>query len=704
MLKADSSRRSARAFRLDSTVTGIDIMIFESTHRKRKTGKSQLVPLKPLIVAAVLVCAVTAKADQQNRFYLADRSDFGAKKGFYLDFENTASPGNLCRLSTMKIIFGVADGDRWQFLVSNPAWTVGGDYVVVATADGSTCSLTINGNEMAHEAGIQIAPIEKLLTAASMPGWASDPADYYIKETFLSITDGPLGVKLPISNPKAAPLALFATAHPTQTPMAPIQPGARLRIEAHFTVEPYPTDLHSLAPMVDRYGQSRYGDWPSKVQTDADLTKAAALEKQTFLKWGLPKGLDSYGGCKNAWHVPATGYFHVLQRSGKWWMVSPDGNPLFYTGLCTAPAITWDKTPVTGREYLFAQLPPRDATQAWDRGVWDGDSSNEYASLPAMNLIRKFGKTKWTANGPAEAVSRLRHLGFSGFGKWCEPTGKEPIVQVLQHAAVPNLVRHPDIFNPLIQAKFKEVLTNQIIPSLGDPLVVGWSLGNEYDEIITADEVKHIVSDHPNSPAAIELSHRVPSGDVETMRREFAAAYYKFVYDTVKAIDPNHLYFGFWIVPGWWENDEDWRLIARYCDVIGMDHYSDQFSEPSLFKLMSETGKPVLYGEFSFPSFYNGERGFGLFDQAWTQSDADSGAGYSRYIHEAATNPFCVGALWFQYRDEPITGRGPGKDGRLVDGEHYAFGVVDVTDRIKWDLAIPMREANLNAVHWRLGK
>jgi len=38
-----------------------------------------------------------------------------------------------------------------------------------------------------------------------------------------------------------------------------------------------------------------------------------------------------------------------------------------------------------------------------------------------------------------------------------------------------------------------------------------------------------------------------------------------------------------------------------------------------------------------------------------------------------STSPWCVGAHWFCYTDQPLTGRGD-------DGENYAIGFVDATD------------------------
>jgi hypothetical protein len=71
----------------------------------------------------------------------------------------------------------------------------------------------------------------------------------------------------------------------------------------------------------------------------------------------------------------------------------------------------------------------------------------------------------------------------------------------------------------------------------------------------------------------------------------------------------------------------------------------------------------------------------------------------------AVAEPTTVGTMWFQYRDEPVSGRGPCPDGAanaLVCGEHYAFGVADETDRPKYALVERMRTANLCAGPQRL--
>jgi len=142
-------------------------------------------------------------------------------------------------------------------------------------------------------------------------------------------------------------------------------------------------------------------------------------------------------------------------------------------------------------------------------------------------------------------------------------------------------------------------------------------------------------------------------------------------------------------------------------DLEGLMHFyadrdSRSFINDSLARFMRETDKPVLCGEFSFPPFYDGQHGFGRYGPVHAKDDAEAGELYRKWVRDAAANPYCVGLGWFTYRDQPLTGRGPGRGDRLVIGEHFAFGLITETGRPKWDLVRRMREANLAAALRRL--
>ncbi|HZT41263.1 MAG TPA: glycosyl hydrolase [Chthonomonadaceae bacterium] len=665
----------------------------------------------------------------ENRLYLASQSDFNNKRGFYLDFENPRQGLTPCKLDTNKLILGVADGHAWRFPQAVPAWQYDRDYTVRAVIGPGSAELWLDGTQLARSDG-GFAPQEGPVEADTQPNWAAAPADYLIVQKSLTLTDSfgrHLSHAFPSDSSRPLGVFLFEPETPAKLPWN-TDPDRTLTVEATFRFIHRPAS-GALGPLIDRYGQARYAEWPGKLRDDADLKAATTEEGRRLSAMPAPSGYDRYGGATGlGWTSRPTGFYHVESHAGKWWLITPEGHPCFYTGVCSIPSPHFEATPVTGREDLFAWLPPREGefASAWSRDPWGNGEGADYVAFRAANMIRKYG-ADWEAEVKRRAIERLKRWGFSGAGKWSDILEGVPSLPVLEHGDVPNVARHPDIFDPAIQAKLRESLRRQIAPHVKDSFIVGWSIGNEYDEIITTAEIADILRKPAAVPAKTALVDyalgtlyhddleklaaawglsgasrealttaplRAPDADMEALRRYFAARYYDFLYKTVKEIDPSHLYLGFWIVPGWWQNEEDWRLIAPYCDVIGYDRYAETFSDSLLDRLMAETKKPVLLGEFSFPPFYAGTRGFGLYS-VWSKDDADAGRLYAETMLEAARSAYCVGAVWFEYRDEPLTGRGPGHGPDLVYGEDYAFGVVDEADRPKWDLVRQMRATNL---------
>ncbi|HEX8983887.1 MAG TPA: hypothetical protein VF767_00590 [Bryobacteraceae bacterium] len=663
-----------------------------------------------LLRTAVLALLPLAAWAAGCRFTLADQSNWTARRGFYLALESD----EICRAAGVKLTLGVGDGEAWRFALHTPAWQFGHEYSVKAVIAPAFHELYLDGQRVERGAG-SFVPEGAALVAGASPEWAAPAADFIVTQTAFTLASSSgraVSIEFP-RTPRPAPLALLAPA-----PLRKISWAASAdetwTLLARFRLESRP-DPAALAPYIDRYGQSVHARWPGKIARDEDLKDAAALEEQRLRAWGVAAHDTGWSaGC---------GFYRAGKRDGRWWLITPEGNPCFYIGLNTAPALIWDRTPVTGRlPGFFAELPPTAGVwaDAWGRNSWGGNDGVEDVSFAAANLIRKFGDN-WRQAEADLTVRRVKAWGFSGLGKWASDGGRLPSLPVLSRAGVPNLVRHPDIFDPAVRRRFREELARQILPRAADPLVVGWSVGSEMDEIVTSQEIAAILK-LAAAPACRALAAEAltgiysgdaacmakawgtdpgalhpPAADIERLRRFYARAYYRFLYETVKSVDPNHLYFGFWIVPGWWENEEDWRLIAPYCDVIGYDNYSEQFADGTLARLIRETAKPVFAGEFSFPPTYALERGF----QAYSvnaANEAESGERYAAWLDSARANPLCVGVGWFQYRDQPVGGRGPGHGPALAYGESYAFGLVDVGDRPKWDLVERVRQANLQAI------
>ena len=667
------------------------------------------------------------------RLTLVDQSDWNRQRGFYLNLENSSASGP-CQLSTLKIALGVADGSQWRFVVQTIGWRLDTDYTATVVIGNGAAELKLNGVSMGRIAG-GLYQVPGSISAGGVPSWASGAATYIAAETSFTLasTTG-LSLTMPFADATRPP-ALMAIA--PGSPQSGVWNSDAGTWTLTVTFRLVNNVALSGAPLFDRYLQGIDATWPGKIAGDADLTSATAAEDARLADWGVPSGVDGYGGVLNSgWNEPGTGYFRVIKKNGRWWLITPLGNPVFYIGIDTAPALNWDCTPTTGRDGLFAELPSTTdsyGSETWKMAAW-GDSGVRYACFNTVNMIRKYG-SGWKQEETNRTIRRSKAWGFSGLGKWADQIGDLPIMPVLSRGSTQIISRHPDVFDSSVQTLFRNDLARQITPRVQDPRVVGWSLGNEYDEIISAAETTDILGKtgivsakrafvdealrglyggNVQSLAAAwglngvssvqDLYNRTPSApasDVEYLRRYYARTYYNFVYSTVKSIDPNHLYLGFWIVPGWWENEEDWRLITPYCDVIGYDRYSDDFVDDALDGLMRESAKPVLAGEFSFPATYDLMRGFRVYGTS-ARDDAESGMKYAQWVRDASRNPYCVGLGWFQYRDEPLSGRGPGSGPDPVYGEDYAFGLVDVGDRPKWDLVEAVRRANLDAAQTRL--
>lgn len=467
---------------------------------------------------------------------------------------------------------------------------------------------------------------------------------------------------------------------------------------------------------VDMYGQFTRGSWGDKIKNNGDLEKH-------FVDEAVFNDSLKNDGKNNSSKIKGSGFYRVEKINNVWWLVSPKGDLVFYKGVNSVPSKYWPATPVTNREYLFENLDLKN-NKALKKDIWGKGEATEYYSFVAANLMKKYGEF-WEDLVVGLTKNRLDKWGFDGAGKWGR-LSDVPYFPAISRDNVPKIINHPDIFDKEVQNIFDLKIKEQIAGRENDPDIVGWSLGNEISEIILLKDIDLIFKKNgcfPLKNALLEYvallmdQERTGSGSTiraqgcnakpshsyyEKARQYYAKSYYSFIYKTVKKYDSNHLYFGFWIVPGWWENENDWKMIEENVDVVGYDRYAKNYSGREIDRLVADSSKPVFVGEFSFPPFYYGERGFGIYHGMVIDDDKHAGELYQNWAFSAAKDPKCVGMNWFEYRDQPITGRGPEKQGAgFVIGENFAFGLVDVADTPKWDLIRVMASVNKRVNSYR---
>jgi hypothetical protein len=171
--------------------------------------------------------------------------------------------------------------------------------------------------------------------------------------------------------------------------------------------------------------------------------------------------------------------------------------------------------------------------------------------------------------------------------------------------------------------------------------------------------------------------------------------YFRLTTGLIHKYDPNHLILG--VRFKGWAPLEVVRASKGYTDAQSLNMYvGDGFLDADLFRMMNEeSGQPIIITEYSFHALdgRSGNRntvGFSaqVLDQ---QARAD---GYRLFTTRLARVPYIIGADWFQWMDEPPSGRSN-------DGEDVNFGIVDVDDRPYQMLVNSIRKTTplLNPLH-----
>ncbi len=103
-------------------------------------------------------------------------------------------------------------------------------------------------------------------------------------------------------------------------------------------------------------------------------------------------------------------------------------------------------------------------------------------------------------------------------------------------------------------------------------------------------------------------------------------------------------------------------------DVFSLNFYRFQPSSEQIQHLHDLTGRPIMIGEFHFGAV---DRGYAP-ALVLVKDQRERGVAYQFYVEQAAAMPAIVGTHYFQFVEQPVTGR--------FDGENYNFGFVNQLD------------------------
>ena len=511
------------------------------------------------------------------------------------------------------------------------------------------------------------------------------------------------------------------------------------------------TTVHdAYAGIADRYGQFTRASWPERIDSDAGL-RAARQKEMAGLDVTGRTAFDRYGGRLDVHGLQKTGWFHVQRKDGRWRLVTPEGHAFFSLGV---NAVVFDgaRSYVEGREFMFRDLPA--AAGEWaafygsgdsrrqDRGASQGMGYNHgrWFDFYAANLYRVDG-AKWQAAWRSRTLERLRAWGFNTIGNWSDPAlgqaHRLPYTRSINiggdYANVASGYdywgRMPDPFDPRFVKAADAAAAKASADVRDDPWLLGYFADNELawagvgpqgrwglvigtlagDAASPAKQAfiawlrkKYVAPQTLGSAWGIALeswdalnatgfaapvpneAHPAITDDYRAWLRRYADTYFRTVAEAIRRHDPHHLFLGGRFAVN---TPEAVAACAQYCDVVSFNIYADLPQHGFDAVAMKALDKPVLIGEFHFGSDDRGPFGKGVVSVA---SEQDRGKAYARFLAAAADNPQIVGAHWFQYTDQPVTGR-------LLDGENSHIGLVGITDIPFAGFVDAVRAANLSA-------
>jgi hypothetical protein len=438
--------------------------------------------------------------------------------------------------------------------------------------------------------------------------------------------------------------------------------------------------LNDGSPLVDELGQWIGDKWPGKATSLEGLRKEWAREDDSLQAGHF--GYCRYGGYQDT-HAKATGFFRVEQVDGKWWFVDPDGHLFFSTGADVTAG--WIATSTENRAGVFQSLPPADLRPAGreDRGFGG-------VSYYAWNLLRRFG-SDWQPKWIDLTARRMDAWGLNTVANWSDQRlwdahRKAYTIPLEGWYTKVTYMGMPDVYSEEFAGNCDAAARRQCANRKDDPWLLGYFIGNEPPwpghETLLAD----LILSGPDTDTHRALTRWLAGGDTPERRKQFiVTAFEKYVAMTgaaVRKYDPNHLNLG---IRFGGHPPEEVARAARAFDVCSVNIYAVVPEPKDLARLHELSGRPLLIGEFHF-----GTPGRGLAaGLVQTRDQKERGIAYRYYVENAASMPALIGAHWFQWMDEPNTGRS--------DGENYNIGLVDVTDQPYEELI-----SGLQATHRRL--
>jgi hypothetical protein len=495
-------------------------------------------------------------------------------------------------------------------------------------------------------------------------------------------------------------------------------------------------DASTFLPFIDELGQFIHKDWPGKTHSVEELAAQSRTEDKDLKAHAKPANWNKYGGWADGPRLKATGFFHVQKHKGKWWLVDPTGRLFWSHGIDCVRST--NATPITDRERYFRNLPGTDSPLApfYGQGAWAPHgyyathSPYRTYDFTRANLLRKYGADF------EPALADVTHRRFESWGVNTIANWSDEQIYLLRQTPYTATIsfearklegsegywgKFYDVFDPSFQANLRARLEKERGRTVGDPWCIGYFVHNELAwgddtslalatlvspadqpaKIVFVDDLKAAYGAIAELNAAWGTTHesweallrdqKAPDkekarADLEDFYTKTAETYFSTIRKELKRMAADQLYLGCRFA---WVNDRAARAATKFCDAVSYNRYAYSVED---LKQPDGIDMPALIGEFHFGALDRGMFHTGL---RKTESQQDRADKYADYVRGALRNPQIVGTHWFQYIDQPTTGRG--------DGENYQIGFVDICDKPYPEIVQAARNVGNSMYEYRFG-
>lgn len=378
-------------------------------------------------------------------------------------------------------------------------------------------------------------------------------------------------------------------------------------------------------------GVVHYSDWKPFYATTMEHLKG--------FKPVLPANQTLYGGNPDI-KFRATGFFHTIKESGRWWIVDPKGNA------------TWNVA---------------------INGIRPGSSARNDKALR-----EKFGSEE---NWITKTHKDIEAIGFNGSACWSEvPLVKysnrqcsTPLCYTVILSLYSGYHRQVKKENgnklsfSVFAPEFEEYVEKQAQKLSGDnddPNLLGYFSDNELSFNLNILDEYLSITNHQDPHYLVANNWILEKGihpktltdhDREMFLGIVAERYYKIVANAIKKNDPYHLYLGSRLHGKAKHNQYIVAAAGKYCDIISINYYGQW--EP-MVKHFAEwnkwADKPVIITEFYAKG--DDSKMPNISGAGWrVKTQEDRGIFYENFCIKLLQMKNCVGWHWFRYMDNDPT-------------------------------------------------